>query len=137
MAMKVGKLWVNYDDTTDVFYLSVGEPRPAVTHEDQDDDSPLNQKRPSPGEPVGLTILEYYGHFRRLPNLSWLGTKGLPPDVVTYLKGRSRGLTTGCYTLTEDSPGRLVRFAASNHQRPEPKVTPDANVLYGVRLPDA
>ena len=29
MAMKEGNLWVNYDDTTDVLYLSVGDPRPA------------------------------------------------------------------------------------------------------------
>jgi uncharacterized protein YuzE len=89
MAMtRVGKLWVSYDDATDVLYLSLGEPRAGITHEDEDDDSLLVRTDPQTGETVGVTILEYYSRFRTLPDLSWLGTRGLPPDMVAYLKER-------------------------------------------------
>jgi uncharacterized protein YuzE len=88
MAIRVGNLWVDYDDSTDVLYLSIGEPRPAVTHEDEDDDNLLIRKDPQTGETVGVTILEYYNRFRLLPDLSWLATRGLPSEVLRYLKDR-------------------------------------------------
>jgi uncharacterized protein YuzE len=88
MAIRVGKLWVDYDDSADVLYLSIGEPRPAVTHEDEDDDNLLIRKDPQTGETVGVTILEYYNRFRLLPDLSWLATRGLPPEVLRYLEDR-------------------------------------------------
>lgn len=88
MAIRVGNLWVNYDHSSDVLYLSIGEPRPAVTHEDEGDDNLLIRKDPQTGETVGVTILEYYNRFRLLPDLSWLATRGLPPEVLRYLKDR-------------------------------------------------
>jgi uncharacterized protein YuzE len=86
----VGKLWVSYDDTTDVLYLSVGEPREARTHEDEDDDSLLIRRDPRTGETIGVTVLEYYQRFRNLPDLSWLGTRGLPAELVAYLQERPK-----------------------------------------------
>lgn len=88
MAMKVGKLWVNYDDTTDVLYLSVGEPKPARTHEDEEDDSLLIRRDSATGEAIGVTVLEYYGHFRQMPDLSWLARLDLPSDLIDYLQRR-------------------------------------------------
>lgn len=86
MAIKVGKLWVSYDDASDVLYLSVGKPEPAVTHEDAE--GVLIRKDPQTGKTVGVTILSYGRHFRHLPDLSWLGTRDLPPDVIHYLQDR-------------------------------------------------
>jgi uncharacterized protein YuzE len=86
MALKVGKLSVSYDDTSDVLYLAIGEPRAAVTQED--DEGVLIRKDPATAEIVGVTILAYGRHFRHLPDLSWLATRGLPADVVYFLKDR-------------------------------------------------
>jgi uncharacterized protein YuzE len=86
--MMVGNLWVNYDDAADVLYLSMGEPKPAVTHEDEDDDSLLIRVDPQTGKPVGITILEYHSRFRLLPDISWLKTRDLPSEMVSYLDSR-------------------------------------------------
>jgi uncharacterized protein YuzE len=85
---KIGKLSVNYDDTTDVLYLSIGEPRPALTREDDESDILLIRQDPATGETVGVTVLEYYQRFRTLRDLSWLNSRGLPADVVAYLQER-------------------------------------------------
>jgi uncharacterized protein YuzE len=86
MAIKVGSLSVSYDDSSDVLYLSVGEPRAAVTQED--DEGVLIRKDPVTEELVGVTILAYGSHFRHLPDLSWLANRGLPSDVVHFLNDR-------------------------------------------------
>lgn len=89
MAMsRVGKLSVDYDDTTDVLYLSVGEPREALTQEDDERDILLIRKDPKTGEVVGVTILGYYQQFRNLTDLSWLSVSELPLDIVNYLQAR-------------------------------------------------
>jgi uncharacterized protein YuzE len=86
MAMKVGKLWVSYDDASDVLYVSMGEPRPALTHEEND--GVLVRTDPKTGETVGVTILSYDRHFRHLADVSWLATRGLPAEMIHYLEER-------------------------------------------------
>jgi len=86
MAITVGNLSISYDDSSDVLYLSVGEPRAAITQED--DEGVLIRKDPATEEVVGVTILAYGRHFRHLPDLSWLNSRGLPPDVVHFLNDR-------------------------------------------------
>ena len=86
MAIKVGKLWVIYDEASDVLYLSVGKPEPAVTYEDTE--GLLVRKDPQTGKTVGVTILSYGRHFRHLQDLSWLRTRDLPADVIQYLQDR-------------------------------------------------
>jgi uncharacterized protein YuzE len=88
MAVTLGNLQIRYDDSTDVLYVSIGDPRPAVTREDEDEETLLIRKDPQTGETVGVTVLEYYGHFRGIPDLTWLEKKGLPTEVVTYLAKR-------------------------------------------------
>jgi uncharacterized protein YuzE len=84
MALKVGKLWVSYDDASDVLYLSLGEPRAALTEEDNE--GVLIRKDRESGQTVGVTILSYGQHFRHLTDLSWLS--GLPPELLHYLQER-------------------------------------------------
>lgn len=88
MAIRIGQLWVSYDDSTDVLYLSIGEPQPAITHEDENDDNVLIRTDPKTGNTVGVTILEYYNRFRLLPDISWLNTRGLPVEMLSYLSER-------------------------------------------------
>ena len=86
MAKKLGKIQIEYDEASDVLYLSLGDPRPAVTYESQE--GLLIRKDPQTGELVGVTVLAYDRHFRHLADVSWLGNSGLPPDVVDYLEER-------------------------------------------------
>jgi hypothetical protein len=85
MAIKIGELWVSYDDASDVLYLSMGKPQPAITHDD--DEGLLIRKHPQTGETVGATVLSYGRHFRHLEDLSWL-EKRLPSALAHYLQER-------------------------------------------------
>jgi uncharacterized protein YuzE len=87
---RIGKLSVDYDDTTDVLYVSIGEPRPALTKEDEEKDILLLRQDPATGETVGVTIIGYYEHFRNLTDLSWLDSRGLPPEIIDYLQERPK-----------------------------------------------
>jgi len=86
MVKKLGKLLIDYDEASDVLYLSLNEPRPALTYEGQE--GLLIRKDPQTGEAVGVTVLAYDRHFRHLPDVSWLSSIGLPSDVVDYLEER-------------------------------------------------
>jgi len=86
MAEKLGKMWVDYDQTSDVLYLSLGEPRPALTREDKE--GLLIRTDPQSGELVGVTVVAYDRHFRHLQDVSWLETSGLPRNLVDYLEER-------------------------------------------------
>lgn len=86
MAKKLGKMSIDYDEVSDVLYLSLGEPRPALTHEDRE--GLLIRKDAQTGELVGVTVLAYHRHFRHLPDVSWLAALGLIPDLVDYLEER-------------------------------------------------
>ncbi|MGE0824203.1 MAG: hypothetical protein AB7G75_22755 [Candidatus Binatia bacterium] len=46
----------------------------------------LIRKDPQRGETVGVTILDYEEHFRKLTDLSWLATKPLPEELIAYLR---------------------------------------------------
>jgi uncharacterized protein YuzE len=86
MAIKVGNLWVSYDEASDVLYLSLGEPRPATTEEDNE--GILIRKDPKSGETIGVTVLSYGSHFRHLRDLSWLTNRRLPAELLHYLEER-------------------------------------------------
>ena len=82
----VGQFQLSYDRDADVLYVSIGSPRPAYT--DEDEQGLLIRKDPKSGETVGVTILDYEEHFRRLADLSWLATKPLPEELIAYLRER-------------------------------------------------
>jgi uncharacterized protein YuzE len=87
-ALISGNLRINYDDSSDVLYLSIGEPRPALTREAEEDDTFLVRTDRDTGEMVGITILDYYQHFRQLSDLSWLRKWHFPHDVLDFLSSR-------------------------------------------------
>jgi uncharacterized protein YuzE len=86
MAIRVGKLWIRYDDASDVLYLSLGKPRPATTEEDSE--GILIRKDPKSGETIGVTVLSYGRHFRHLRDVSWLTKRQLPSELLHYLQER-------------------------------------------------
>ncbi len=86
MATKLGNLTIEYDDASDVLYLSIGAPRLALTEEGPE--GLLIRKDPTTDELVGVTVLSYDGHFRHLHDVSWLETMNLTPDLVGYLEER-------------------------------------------------
>jgi hypothetical protein len=80
----VGQLQLSYDRDAGVLYVSTGSPGPAYT--DEDEQGILIGKDPKSGETVGVTILDYEEHSRQFPDLSWLGTKPLPEELIAYLQ---------------------------------------------------
>ena len=86
MALKYGELSLSYDTTADVMYVSIGEPRVAVTVEDRD--GVLVRKDPKSGKPIAVTIVDYDAHFRKLRDISWLAERELPQPLVEFLKYR-------------------------------------------------
>jgi uncharacterized protein YuzE len=76
MAKKLDNLSIDYDSAADVLYLSIGEPKPAITTEDRD--GVLIRKDPTSGKLIAVTVLNYESRFRRLDDLSWLATRELP-----------------------------------------------------------
>ena len=54
-----------YDEHADVLYLSVGNPKPAVTEEVVD--GVLLRRNPATGELVGVTILDFRTAFLKHP----------------------------------------------------------------------
>ena len=83
---RVGQFELSYDRDADVLYISIGTPRPAYTYEEEE--GLLLRKEPRSKEVVGVTILDYEEHFRRLPDLTWLATKPLPEELIAYLQER-------------------------------------------------
>lgn len=83
---RIGQFELSYDRDADVLYISIGAPRPAHTYEEEE--GVLLRRDPTSQEVVGVTILDYEEHFRRLPDLSWLETKPLPQELIAYLRGR-------------------------------------------------
>jgi uncharacterized protein YuzE len=88
MAYKLGRLSVEYDDASDVLYLSIGDPQQALTEEGPE--GVLIRKDPKTAQAVGVTILAYDRHFRNLDDVSWLEKTALPSDVVHYLEERPK-----------------------------------------------
>jgi len=86
MAKKIDSLSIEYDPASDVLYVSVGQPRPAITIQDRD--GVLIRKDPNSGKPIAVTIMNYESRFRRLTDVSWLVTRELPSDLVNYLQSR-------------------------------------------------
>lgn len=80
-------LTVKYDDASDVLYLSVGAPRPALTEEGPE--GLLIRKDPKTKESVGVTVIAYDRHFRKLSDVSWLETTDLPRSLIDYLVARA------------------------------------------------
>jgi len=79
-------LSVSYDKASDVLYVSVGEPQAALTVEDRD--GVLLRKDPKSGKPVAVTVVDYIHHFRTLKDVSWIGDRGLPDELVDFLRAR-------------------------------------------------
>jgi uncharacterized protein YuzE len=79
------KINVSYDGAGDVLYLSIGEPRPAITRGDKN--GLLIRSDPQTREVIGLTILDYEARFRQLADISWI-EQGLPSDLMNFLKRR-------------------------------------------------
>jgi len=77
---------VLYDDEADVLYVSLGAPRAADTFPGEH--GLLVRKDMNTGEVVGVTVLDYERHFRKLKDLSWLAESDLPSDLVIYLQVR-------------------------------------------------
>lgn len=76
----------SYDRDADVLYVSVGSPRAASTEEL--DFGVLLRRDTATGEIVGVTVLDYAEHFRRLPDVSWLQGIGLPQQLESFLRDR-------------------------------------------------
>jgi hypothetical protein len=86
MAKKLANISVSYDRTTDVLYVSEGDPKPALTSETRE--GVLVRRDPRTGKPIAVTVLDYENRFRRLRDISWLGSLGLPSDLFEYLRER-------------------------------------------------
>ena len=84
--MALAKLSVLYDQGSDVLYLSMGDPKPALTTEDQD--GVLVRTDPESGKPIAVTVVDYEHHFRALPDVSWIEKRGLPEDLALFLRER-------------------------------------------------
>jgi hypothetical protein len=82
----VAQLTVEYDDASDVLYLSIGTPREAFTEEGPE--GLLIRKDPQTKEPIGVTVVAYDRHFRKLKDVSWLEETNLPHSLVKYLEER-------------------------------------------------
>ena len=79
-------LSVSYDKASDVLYVSLGEPKAALTVEDRD--GVLLRKDPKSGKPVAVTVVDYAHHFRNLKDVSWISERGLPAQLVDFLRAR-------------------------------------------------
>jgi hypothetical protein len=86
MALNIDDLSIDYDRADDVLYISVGEPREAVTFEERD--GLLVRKDPSTGDPIAVTVVQYESHFRKLNDVSWLEEQHLPETIVRFLNYR-------------------------------------------------
>jgi uncharacterized protein YuzE len=64
MAVIPTSAWsIDYDEVNDVLYASLGDPRPAITDEVEDDIG-LRYCPPNP-QVVGITIVNFRRHFPR------------------------------------------------------------------------
>ena len=86
VARSASRLDVLYDDEADVLYVSLGAPRAADTLPGEH--GLLVRKDMTTGEVVGVTVLDYEQHFRKLKDLSWLAESDLPSDLAIYLQLR-------------------------------------------------
>lgn len=86
MALRYGALSLSYDTTADVLYISMGEPRPALTFEDRD--GVLVRRDPESGETVAVTVVDYEAHFRKVQDISWLSERSLPQPLMEFLQYR-------------------------------------------------
>jgi len=77
---------VSYDGGGDVLYVSIGEPKAAVTQAAKN--GLLIRSDPRTHQVVGITILDYENKFRRLADISWIEGQSLPEEVVKFLKRR-------------------------------------------------
>jgi uncharacterized protein YuzE len=82
-----GRLRISYNREGDVLYISLGEPREALTVPEAE--GLLVRVDPETKEVVGATITDYEEHFRHLPEKSLLAmTALLPPDLQDFCKRR-------------------------------------------------
>ena len=82
----IDEVEVSYDRDGDVLYLSLGNPRPAITRGEKD--GLLVRTDPKTDQVVGLTVLDYEKKFRQLADISWVEKQSLPDEVVDFLKRR-------------------------------------------------
>lgn len=78
------KVEVSYDRESDVLYLSIGKPRPAVTRGETN--GLLVRADPQTHQVVGLTVLDYEKKFRQLDDISWIEKHSLPDEIADFLK---------------------------------------------------
>jgi hypothetical protein len=81
--LRIGELSVDYDQAGDVLYVSLGDPKPALTFEERD--GLLVWKDPVSGVPIAVTVIQYEGHFRKLDDVSWVGESHLPEGLTNFL----------------------------------------------------
>ncbi len=86
VARSATRLDVLYNDEADVLYVSLGAPRAADTFPGEH--GLLVRKDMNTGEVIGVTIIGYEEHFRKLKDLSWLAESDLPSDLTSYLQLR-------------------------------------------------
>ncbi len=82
----IDKVEVSYDSDGDVLYLSIGEPRPALTRGEKN--GLLIRSDPQTHQVVGLTVLDYEKKFRKLADISWVEKQSLPDEIVEFLNRR-------------------------------------------------
>jgi uncharacterized protein YuzE len=82
----IDEVEVSYDRDGDVLYLSLGDPRPAVTRGEKN--GLLVRTDPETHQVVGLTVLDYEKNFRQLADVSWVEEQSLPDEIVDLLKRR-------------------------------------------------
>jgi len=81
-------LSIDYDSSADVLYVSLGEPRVALSYDAGD--GLLIRRDPKSGEPIAITVMDYERRFRRLPDISWLARVDLPSSLVHILEERPK-----------------------------------------------
>ena len=82
----IDEVEVSYDRDSDVLYLSLGEPRPALTRGEKN--GLLVRIDPQTHQVVGLTVLDYEKKFRQLDDIAWIDKQSLPDEIVDFLKRR-------------------------------------------------
>jgi hypothetical protein len=81
-----GRLRITHSKEGDVLYISIGQPREAVTMAHSD--GLLVRRDPKTQEIVGATITDYEEHFRKLHDVSWLFAIHLPSDLRDFVQRR-------------------------------------------------
>ena len=84
-------VWVDYDQEADMFYVRLrSDVQDART--DEAGHRVLIDRDPATGEVLGIEILDVLGHFAACREISWLGSYGIPDEILCLLRQKAREL---------------------------------------------